>query len=370
MKDYQKLIEELNAEISQLKSELSQKTDQLDQKDELLATYWETIQSLRLTSRLKKSLGVFWFQKIRNYTYANGISYRQKNEQVSLSIKIAAPDWLNARFWGDYHFATSLRTNLVKLGYHVVIQVYHEWEDNVGFDVVIVLRGPKRYMPNKGQFNIMWNISHPQEISYEEYSSYDQLLIASNPYAETLSINHGNKVMPLLQCSDTTLFYPTSVSKNNQIVFVGNSHGLVRPIVGAAIRLNYDISVYGKDWQGLIDEKYIRGDHIPNRKLKHVYSRSSIVLNDHWPDMRNLGFISNRIFDVLACNGTIISDSIHGIPEELKKFIHIWDGSLKNLEQNIILNKTSLFANESNSIIRNDHNFENRTKIIDELIKN
>jgi spore maturation protein CgeB len=41
------------------------------------------------------------------------------------------------------------------------------------------------------------------------------------------------------------------------------------------------------------------------------------VLNDHWPDMRRLGFISNRVFDVLACEGFVLSDRVAGLDGEL-----------------------------------------------------
>jgi spore maturation protein CgeB len=34
------------------------------------------------------------------------------------------------------------------------------------------------------------------------------------------------------------------------------------------------------------------------------------VLNDHWPDMRREGFVSNRVFDVLACGGVLVSDAM------------------------------------------------------------
>ena len=34
------------------------------------------------------------------------------------------------------------------------------------------------------------------------------------------------------------------------------------------------------------------------------------MLNDHWDTMRAWGFVSNRIFDVLACGTPIISDDL------------------------------------------------------------
>ena len=40
-----------------------------------------------------------------------------------------------------------------------------------------------------------------------------------------------------------------------------------------------------------------------------------MVLNDHWPDMRTAGFVSNRLFDAVACGARVITDDLAGIEE-------------------------------------------------------
>jgi spore maturation protein CgeB len=37
------------------------------------------------------------------------------------------------------------------------------------------------------------------------------------------------------------------------------------------------------------------------------------VLNDHWPDMAAGGFVSNRVFDVLAAGGVVVTDPVVGL---------------------------------------------------------
>jgi len=46
-----------------------------------------------------------------------------------------------------------------------------------------------------------------------------------------------------------------------------------------------------------------------------VYESAGAVLNDHWPAMRREGFISNRLYDVVAAGGRVISDDVEGIDE-------------------------------------------------------
>ena len=53
----------------------------------------------------------------------------------------------------------------------------------------------------------------------------------------------------------------------------------------------------------------------PTRSCPSVYSSAGVVLNDHWGTMRPWGFVSNRLFDVLACGTPVISDPMPGIEE-------------------------------------------------------
>lgn len=56
-------------------------------------------------------------------------------------------------------------------------------------------------------------------------------------------------------------------------------------------------------------------DYLPNEKLPAVYSAAEVVLNDHWPDMLEEGLLSNRLFDLAACEARVISDYMPEIPE-------------------------------------------------------
>jgi spore maturation protein CgeB len=57
------------------------------------------------------------------------------------------------------------------------------------------------------------------------------------------------------------------------------------------------------------------GPHLPTEEVRKAYSSAAIVLNDHWDDMREYGFISNRIYDALACGALVISDHLPELPQ-------------------------------------------------------
>jgi spore maturation protein CgeB len=89
----------------------------------------------------------------------------------------------------------------------------------------------------------------------------------------------------------------------------------MRASVADAIAAGLQPSIYGSGWEELVDPKLIVADHVDNEELPFVYSSAGVVLNDHWDTMRARGFVSNRIFDVLACGTPVISDYLPEIAE-------------------------------------------------------
>ncbi|BDZ69406.1 glycosyltransferase family protein [Methanobacterium ferruginis] len=230
-----------------------------------------------------------------------------------IAIKIPAPDWERVQEWGDYHLALSLKKEMERKDCAVKLQVLEEWDEDSYYDVVLVLRGLSKYKPQKQHFNVMWNISHPEKVNLDEYNQYDHVFIASKYWAQKISGLVDVPVDSLLQCTDPELFYSDySDEYEYDLLFVGNSRKVFRKIIKDLLPTNYDLAVYGKDWEEFIDPKYIKGEFIPNSKLRKAYSSCKILLNDHWDDMREKGFISNRLFDGFACGAFIISDKVKG----------------------------------------------------------
>lgn len=232
-----------------------------------------------------------------------------------IAIKIPAPSWDEIQEWGDYYMALGLKKEVERKGCDVILQVLPEWDGDgdARCDTVLVLRGLSRYHPKPQHFNIMWNISHPDEVSIEEYNQYQYVFIASEFWASEIARKADVPVEVMLQCTDPELFYPDPDDKyKHDLLFVGNSRGVYRKIIKDLLPTDEDLAVYGAEWQGLIDKKYIKGEHIPNNELRKAYSSCKILLNDHWDDMREKGFISNRLFDAFACGAFVISDKVKG----------------------------------------------------------
>jgi len=228
-------------------------------------------------------------------------------------IKNPAPSDSRRTKWGDYHFGRSLTKYLERLGHEVETQYDPHWSDDASCDVVLVLRGKYAFPTagiHEGALRVMWNISHPADVDLDEYASYDLVFVASRTLAERLGPELTTPVLPLLQCTDLEEFSPPSDGDGarTDIIFIGNTRDAERPGVLWAIDYGIPLKIWGRGWSKWSAKEHVVGDYFPNEDLGQLYGRSRATLNDHWGDMREYGFINNRIFDALACELPVVSD--------------------------------------------------------------
>ncbi|MCC8014400.1 MAG: glycosyltransferase [Eubacterium sp.] len=297
-----------------------------------------------------------------------------EKDEKKIAIMAPVPKWSEAESWGDYHFAKAMKKCFDKQGYETEIRILPQWEDDFDGKYVIVLRGLSVYKPRPEHINIMWNISHPDDISIAEYNQYDKVYISSLIQAEKIKKLARTSVEPLLQCTDPDVFKPSENAENKyELLFVGNSRKVMRKIIKDLIPTEYSLSVFGTNWEGLIDDDYIKGENIPNRLLSEEYASCAILLNDHWEDMSRRGFISNRIFDGLACGAFIISDEVDGLEDVLKGCVVTYKDK-KDLADKIkyYMNNSDerkKIAQKGMEAVREEHTFEKRMSVISEFIK-
>lgn len=320
---------------------------------------------------------------IKNHTYMHRARTLKElligiYKKPSIAIKIPAPNWDVVQEWGDYHFGLALKKEFEYLGYSVLLQVLNEWDNKLGneCDVVIVLRGLSKYKLKDNQVNIMWNISHPDKVSLEEYNEYDYVFISSDKWASNIAKKASVPVETMFQCTDDNLFYHAEDIETpieHELLFVGNSRKIYRKIIKDLLPTKYSLSIYGNHWDDFVNKSLIKGKHIPNNELHKYYASTAILLNDHWDDMRDKGFISNRIFDALASGAFVISDEIEGIENILENSIVTYKDKndlkekinfyLANPEERIRKAKHGL------SIVLEKHTFKIRANRFSEVIK-
>lgn len=244
------------------------------------------------------------------------------------ALKVTVPRTETRELWGDWHFASALADSLERLGHEVSIDAVPEWYRPTAHldDVVLVLRGRQNYRVNPAQTNITWVISHPDLVKAPQLQDFDLVFGASPRWCEDMAARTGRPVETLWQCTDQRRFHPVPADPAvaHPVLAVANARGM-RPMVGAALEAGVVPAVYGSRWEGLLPDGAWLGHHVPNDELVTYYCSAGVVLNDHWGDMREQGLVSNRLFDLAACEARMVSDHLPEIAEVFGELVPTWE---------------------------------------------
>lgn len=247
------------------------------------------------------------------------------------SIEIAAPGRLIHEQWGDFHFASALVAALQAAGERA--EIHFRGSRNRPArqlaDVNLVLRGLQPAAPVVGRRNLLWVISHPAEVNASELEGFELVFAASQSWAAKRSAEWGCDIRPLLQATD---FYLPDAPREHGLVFVGSSRGTERHGLSAAIAAGLELDVYGAGWPDNLPANVHLHGYADNAELPAIYGGASAVICDHWDDMRQEGFIANRVFDVLASGGVAISDDVPGLAELLPSGVRVYRDAAELVE--------------------------------------
>lgn len=243
---------------------------------------------------------------------------RAPDDPPTIAIHTAAPNAEVGATWGDTPFAGAVRKAFEARGWIATVHTQDDWDAPaaVEADVALHLFGVRVPPVHPGQVSLLWVISHPDRLTARRCETYDAVFVASDSFRDQLADRIATPVHPLHQATDPDRFFPEPTGPHHELLFVGSSRRVRRPILDAVSGTARDLAVYGGHWTPeLLDPRHLRGEWIPNDELHRYYSSADIVLNDHWRDMREEGFISNRVYDALASGAFVLSDRVPGMDE-------------------------------------------------------
>lgn len=220
---------------------------------------------------------------------------------------------------GDFFLANDLRLGFEKLGYKVEYRFREDYDNlklgNAGN--ILYFKGyynfehlPKNKSLNDGRKRILY-IYYLEGLHMEIFAEADVIASASRRMIEEGISVLGYPSVYVPQFTNPDRFKPADkeADKAYKVLFVGSDHsGFGRQCIDYAILAKADLSVFGKKWEKSLDSIYLKGSFISNDDLYQYYANADIVLNDHRPDMRYYGIISNRIYDVAASGGFVLTD--------------------------------------------------------------
>lgn len=299
---------------------------------------------------------------------------RGTSAKASFWLTVAAPNRKVADRWGDWHLAQALARALADLGHRAAVGTQAELDEPArkAADVHLVLRGLASSPRSSGQHNVIWVISHPEDLDSAECDEADLVLVASPLFATHLRTSTATPVEVLLQATDTDRFRPaTDHARRHDLIVVAKSRDVMRPMVADAIAAGLRPSIHGSGWDGLVDPDLLVTDHVANEDLPALYAGAGVVLNDHWDTMRTWGFLSNRIFDALACGTPVLSDPAPGLQETFGDLVPTWNDpeELRRAVERSLTMDRSAFAQRARAWIEANHSMAHRAvELVDFLV--
>jgi len=253
--------------------------------------------------------------------------YHLDYKHVALNILLEYSEYLaKPQYVGEIYLAQDMAKEMAKYGVTAKVYTLEDTYSNLGFNEgyelylrpLPELRFPRYHdVFDKDRIAVLFE-TFPY--SLDEVKNADIIFTGSlkkNKEYRKLGLN--SYFLPQFTRFDK--FYPAPKDEfKRKILFVGNQWpGLpTRPTILLAKKTGLEIDIFGGNHDDELSGEYAhlwKGKQIAGDDLKYYYSSADIVLNDTRADMIEAGFISNRIFDVTACKGFLISDYIPEIEE-------------------------------------------------------
>ncbi|WP_349829377.1 glycosyltransferase [Brevibacterium litoralis] len=221
---------------------------------------------------------------------------------------------------GSIAFAHSLARSLRTAGQTAVVQDARSTTWTLqDADVVLDLDGAAEQPIPPGSVSILWATGDVDRIDPARLRNYDSRFAAAPVWTQRIGERLGIEVDPLLLCTDPQAFPfdpGTPFNRENKVVSVGDRkpwrqisvHGSLQDLP----KIGY-FSVHGNGWTGRIPGQFVAPYPGNVEDLADLYRRSFYVVLDHRPELRDLGYVSRQVFDVLSAGGHLLVDDVHGL---------------------------------------------------------
>ena len=238
----------------------------------------------------------------------------------------AEKDWYN---WGDYILGKDLQAGIESLGVTVqpafIGDYYPAGSRKSKTDIYMHGFEPFNPPEDDGKVKVLYAYYPIETANAHKYKNlknvvssqwhslqtepwdFDVIAVASPTYMGEIAKTGIKTVFVPQFTNPDKFFYEYDKDKAYDILFVGRP-GYERISAKWAMESGFEVALFGKGWEDKAPKEFYKGDYIDNNELHKYYASAKIVLNDTREDMKKAGFISNRVFDVTASGGFLISD--------------------------------------------------------------
>ena len=263
---------------------------------------------------------------------------------------------------GDELIAIGWQKYLTRAGYDVVL---YGRDEQVDVDVLIHFQPNLSLGRSKNIYYFQNAFVEGNLVAFAKLkSSYDGFMFVS----EELRAACGVDGAVVLFATDPEMFFPQFTEEYaDRPTFVGASHfrgeGKYERFFNPL--LPYGLVLYGSGWERFVNQsgrpREIYKGKLPLEEMPRLYSSCSANLNLTAPEHTHYGVINARVYDILACNGVVISDFNTGIEREFPDIL-MTDGGAELVR--LYINNLNLILPETRPEIIKKHTYAARVPSI------
>lgn len=158
---------------------------------------------------------------------------------------------------------------------------------------------------NKNAVNIVY-IRDFDALYPEELDAYDGIATSSHDfYNYVMSAGYAGVYLP--EFTDPSVFYPNpKPTLERDVLYVGDNdrHS---PAISLALEAKIAFDIFGRFWQGNIEDEFIKGEYIHDNELGSYFSSAKINLVNVAAHESEIGIIPSRVYDIAASKGFMIA---------------------------------------------------------------
>lgn len=264
---------------------------------------------------LLAAAGAYWFLRCR-------LDYSKVVFVLPSSERASSPYYYKKD--GDFFLADDLKKGFEKLGYRVEYRFREDYDDLKLGDAgnVLYFKGYYNFeklpaVKDDGRKRVLY-LYYVEGLHLEILDEVDVVASASKKFISEVVMPRGKAAVYVPQFTNPERFKTAEEEKDKayKVLFVGSNHsGFGRKAVDYAVLAGAELSVFGKFWEKILPTQVLKGGYVENDELYRYYANAMIVLNDHREDMQYYGFVSNRVYDVTASGGFVLTDYLPEIEE-------------------------------------------------------
>jgi hypothetical protein len=248
------------------------------------------------------------------------------------------------------------------------------------------------------RFNLVW-LQSPREgfwshLTEEQWiehwfdlvsNKFNGLLCASKVLTDQFA-QRGLPAYYFQQFADTDIYCPQELDGKGSsfdCIYVGNNakgeavnRRGIYPVAEFCLREGLRFGLFGAGWRSAKEWRlllpFMHGP-LAARRVPALYSEAKIVLNVHFPSHRRFGIFTSRVYEALACEAMVVSDSVLDSDEMPKTPALLTsepeglvDGIARCLE--ISPAKADEIRRQGRTLVQNEHSAATRAKAVERII--